>query len=245
MNLNKPKAIVLGVGPERGLGGALCKRFANEGHHVFVGGRSIDKLENIVRIIESQSGSATAVACDATREEDVKSLFETAKTTGDGDLNLAVYNVGNSTPGNIREMDAAFFEKTWRILCFGGFLFGKECTRYLLPKGGTLVFTGASASLRGKSGFGAFNSGKAALRTLAQAMAKEYGAEGLHVGHVIIDGGIAGDKWFSRIGAEPSKDEMERFISLDALTDAYWTLHQQKRDGWSFEIDLRTAIENW
>ncbi len=243
--INKPKAIVLGVGPGRGLGGALCKRFAHEGLHVFVAGRSLDKLEYLAHEINQSGGSATAVVCDATRENDISELFEVAQSVGNGSVDLAVYNVGNSTPGVIREMDARYFEKSWRLLCFGSFLFGRECTRKMLPAGGTLIFTGASASLRGKAGFGAFNSGKAAQRTLAQAMAKEYGGEGLHVGHVIIDGGIAGDKWFSQFDREPDEQELKRVISLEALTDAYWYLHQQSPSGWSFEIDLRTSIEDW
>lgn len=245
IELNKPKALVLGVGPERGLGGALCRRFANQGHHVFVAGRSIEKLELVTTSIEKHGGSATPMVCDATKEEQIVDLFETVKTSDSGRFDLAVYNVGNSTPGTIREMSAEYFEKAWRLLCYGGFLFGKECTTAMLPAGGTLIFTGASASLRGKSGFGAFNSGKAALRILAQAMAKEYGSEGLHVGHVIIDGGIAGDKWFSRLDNEPNSEELNKFIGLEALVDAYWMLYQQKPQGWSFEIDLRTAIETW
>ena len=242
---NKPKAIVLGVGPERGLGGALSKRFAQEGQHVFIAGRSAEKLEVISDEIHHLGGSATPVVCDATKEDSVSDLFAVAQSVGSGPLNLAVYNVGNSTPGSLREMDAGYFEKAWRVLCFGGFLFGRECARQMLPGGGTLIFTGASASLRGKAGFGAFNSGKAALRVMAQAMAKEYGEEGLHVGHVIIDGGIAGDKWFSRLESEPDEEMKKRFISLDALTDAYWNLHVQRPTGWSFEVDLRTAIEEW
>lgn len=115
----------------------------------------------------------------------------------------------------------------------------------MLPGGGTLLYTGASASLRGKAGFAAFNSGKAALRTMVQAMAKEYAAEGLHVGHVIIDGGIAGQRQFDRLGAEPDDKDLERFICLQSLTDAYWMLYRQKPTGWTFELDLRTALENW
>jgi len=242
---NKQKAIVLGVGPERGLGGALCKRFALEGHHVFVGGRSADKLETISDVIHQQGGSATPVVCDATNEESVVDLFELAENVGTGPLSLAVYNVGNSTPGPLREMNVDYFEKAWRILCFGGFLFGRECARRMLPGSGTLIFTGASASLRGKAGYGAFNSGKAALRTMAQALAKEHGADGLHVGHVIIDGGIAGDKWFNRLGDEPDEEMQQKFVSLDALTDAYWNLHVQQPSGWSFEVDIRTSVEEW
>lgn len=242
---NLAKAVVLGVGAERGLGGALCKRFASEGHHVFVAGRTLSKLENIVGRIEDQGGRATAVVCDATDEKNVIDLFNKVESEGSGALDLAVYNVGNSMPGKILDMDTAYFENAWRILCMGGFLFGREVAKRILPGSGTLIFTGASASLRGKSGFGAFNSGKAALRTFAQALAKEHGADGLHVGHVIIDGGIAGDKWFSRLDGEPDDEQMKKFISLEGLTDAYWQLYEQKPQAWTFELDLRTALESW
>ena len=135
------------------------------------------------------------VVADATREADIIALFDAA---GD-DLDLAIYNAGNNTPGKIIEMDADYFENAWRVVCFGGFLFGREAVRRMVPKKtGTLLFTGASASLRGRSGYGAFNSSKAGLRTLAQAMAKEYAGDGIHVGHVVVDGAIAGDKIFSR-----------------------------------------------
>ncbi len=241
----KPKAVVIGVGPENGLGGALCKRFAEEGHHVFVAGRTQEKLENVASVIAKSGGTATPVVCDATDENSVVGLFDTIESEGKGKLDLAVYNVGNSTPGKIREMEADYFVQAWRTLCLGGFLFSREITRRILPGNGTLIFTGASASLRGKAGFSAFNSGKSALRTFAQALAKEYGSEGLHVGHVIIDGGIAGDKWFSRLEKAPDKEIMKQFVSLQGLADAYWNLYQQSPQAWSFEIDLRTSIESW
>ncbi len=242
---SNPKAVVIGVGPEHGLGGALCKRFAAEGHHVFVAGRSPGKLEDVVAVINYSGGSATPVVCDATEESSVIELFDNIENQGDGKLDLAVYNVGNSTPGSIREMEADYFINAWKGLCFGGFLFGREVARRMLPGGGTLIYTGASASLRGRAGFGAFNSGKAAQRTFAQALAKEYGKEGLHVGHVIIDGGIAGEKWFSRLESPPEGEKLNQFISLDGLTDAYWNLYQQDPLGWSFEVDIRTSTEDW
>ena len=245
MSQSNKKALVIGVGAEQGLGGALGKRFAAEGHHVFISGRTQAKLEANVESIHSAGGMATPVTCDATDEQSVISLFDTIESNGSGTLDLVVYNVGNSTPGAIREMEAEFFLQSWKLLCFGGFLVGREVTRRMLPHGGTLIFTGASASLRGKSGYGAFNSGKSALRILAQAMAKEYGLEGLHVGHVIIDGGIAGQKQLDRFNGEPDAATLEKFISLESLTDAYWTLYQQKPTGWTFELDMRTAIENW
>ncbi|MCY3767958.1 MAG: SDR family NAD(P)-dependent oxidoreductase [Gammaproteobacteria bacterium] len=237
------KAVVAGVGPRRGLGGALCARFAREGHHVFVAGRTREKLDAVVDGIESAGGSATAVQCDVTHEASVRDLFDSVENTGNGKLDLAVYNAGNSTPGRIREMEADYFEQAWKTLCYGGFLFGREVVRRMGP--GTLIYTGASASLRGKAGYGAFNSGKAALRTFAQALAKENGPEGLHVAHVVVDGGIAGDKWFGRLGGPPDEEMLKKFVSLDGLTETYWNLYRQTPRAWSFEVDIRTSLEQW
>src|SRR5882757_10635917 len=168
-------AIVIGVGPQRGLGAQLCKRFAAEGLKVIVAGRTKAAIEAVAQDIVHSGGQAEAMVADATNENDMRDLFDLA---GD-DLHLAIYNAGNNTPGKIVDMDANYFEQSWRVVCFGGFLFGREAVRRMVPKGaGTLLFTGASASLRGRSGYGAFNSSKAGLRTLAQAMAKEYASDG-------------------------------------------------------------------
>ena len=239
----KKKALVLGVGAEKGLGAALCFRFAKEGHHVFVAGRTLSKLELVCETVRSNGGEATPVVCDGTIEADVVALFKTAKDNGAGSIDLAVFNVGNNMPGRISEMEADYFEQAWRLVCFSGFLFGKEAARSLLPRGGVVLFTGASASLRGKASFGAFNSAKSALRTFAQALAKEHASEGLHVGHVIVDGGIAGEKAFNR---NPKLlDHQDQLISLEGLTDAYWYLYQQDKQAWTFEMDIRTSQENW
>ncbi|NKB75784.1 MAG: SDR family NAD(P)-dependent oxidoreductase [Gammaproteobacteria bacterium] len=237
------KSLVLGVGPLLGLGAALCQRFANEGHHVFVGGRTRSKIEEVVRDIEAKGGSATPVLCDATVESDVARMFAEADAYGDGPLELAVFNVGNSMPGKVREMTSAYFEEAWRVGCYSGFLFGREAVKTMLPLGGTVIFTGASASLRGKANFSAFNAAKSGLRSFAQALSKEHGSDGLHVGHVIIDGGIAGERQFSR--SKALLENQERLISLDGLTDAYWYLHQQSQQAWTFEVDVRTAVEDW
>jgi NAD(P)-dependent dehydrogenase (short-subunit alcohol dehydrogenase family) len=170
------KAIIMGVGADQGLGAQLAKRFASEGLHVFVAGRTQSRLDALTVEIEQAGGKATAVCADATNEEQVINLFEKA---GNG-LSLAIYNTGNNFPGQIIDMDAEYFRKSWESCCFGGFLFGRETLRHMVPSGkGTLIFTGASASLRGSANFGAFNSAKSGLCTLAQAMAKEYGAKGI------------------------------------------------------------------
>jgi len=238
------KALILGVGPEKGLGASISARFAHEGFHVFVAGRTAQSLKRVVHQIRATGGTATAVVTDATREADVQALFDQVCAVS-GHLDVAVYNAGNNTPGKVMEMDASYFEDAWRVCCFGGFLFGREAARRMLPRGGTLLFTGASASLRGRAGFAAFNSAKAALRNLAQAMAKELGPKGLHVGHVVVDGGIDGDKL--RKGRPEIAERMgeERLIDLAGLADAYWFLHQQPPRAWTFELDLRSKVEPW
>ena len=235
-------AIVIGVGPDRGLGAQLCRRFASEGLHVLVAGRTAEKLDAVVDSIRGDGGSAESVVADATSESDVQKLFERA---GD-DLDLAVYNAGNNTPGRIIDMEADYFEQAWRVCCFGGFLFGREAVRRMQPRGeGTLLFTGASASLRGRAFFGAFNSSKAALRQLAQAMAKEYGPEGIHVGHVVVDGAIAGDKVKTKFPDYAKKLGDDGMISIEGIVDGFAYLYHQPRSAWSFELDIRTSVESW
>jgi len=236
-------AIVMGVGPDRGLGARLCKRFATLEKHVFVCGRTREKLDAVAADISGTGGKATPVVVDTTDEQAVIALFEQAAAAGT--IDAAIYNAGNNTPGTIADMEADYFKQSWQVCCFGGFLFGREAIRRMQNTGGALLFTGASASLRGRAGFGAFNSSKAALRCLAQAMAKECGKDGIHVGHVVIDGAIAGEKVEQHFPEYYKKLGEEGLVSIEAIVDAFEYLYRQPRTGWSFEIDVRTAIENW
>jgi len=224
------------------LGAQLCKRFAADGLQVVVAGRTRTRLDAVVADIRAEGGAATAVVADATSEADIARLFDVA---GD-DLDLAIYNAGNNTPGRIIDMDAGYFENSWRVCCFGGFLFGREAVRRFAPRGrGTLLFTGASASMRGRAKFGAFNSAKGALRNLAQAMAKEYGPEGIHVGHVVIDGPIGGDKIIEGFPEYAERLGEQGMISIDGIVDGYVYLYRQPARAWSFEVDVRTSVEKW
>ena len=180
---------------------------------------------------------------DTTREEDVTALFERAEREA-GVLDLVVYNAGNAAMGQLHDMDAGFFEAVWRVGCFGGFLVGREAVRRMLPRGrGTVVFTGATASLRGKPNTTAFAAAKAALRSLAQSMARAYGPQGIHVAHVIVDGGIAGEKIVKGLPQFAQAMGEDGLVSLDGLADAYWYLHTQSRPCWTHELDLRTFKE--
>jgi NAD(P)-dependent dehydrogenase (short-subunit alcohol dehydrogenase family) len=237
-------AIIIGVGPVDGLGAQLCCRFARLGLHVHVAGRTESRLAELVTLIRSQGGKASSCVTDATDEVQIKNLFEQARATGP--LALAVYNVGNNTPGKIANMDSDYFFKSWQSGCFGGFLFAREALQSMLPcRSGTILFTGASASLRGRANFAAFNSAKAALRTMAQALAKEAGSEGIHVAHVIVDGVIDGEKVRQRFPEYVEKLGDEALVKLTGIVDAYEFLYKQDKSAWSFELDLRTAVENW
>ena len=236
-------AIVSGVGPIDGLGAQLCVRIVKEGLHVLVAGRTQSKLDAVADLIKDQGGSAEAVVADATDEVATKELFARA---GDN-LDLAIYNTGNNTPGRIIDMDADFFANSWRVCCFGGFLFGREAVRQFIAtqRGGTLLFTGASASLRGRANFGAFNSSKGALRNLAQAMAKEYAQDGVHVGHVVVDGPIAGEKIKRGLPEYAERLGEDGMISIDGIVDGFVYLYRQPPQAWTFELDVRTAKEKW
>jgi len=238
-------AIVIGVGAGAGLGAALCRRFAREGLHVFPSGRTLAKLEAVASDIEAAGGRATPVVADATIAADVAALFDAAAGQG-GAPALAVYNAGNNRFRPLLEMDDDFFEDLWRLCCFGGFLFGREAARRMLPNGGgTLLFTGATASIRARPPFTAFASAKAALRAVAHGMAREFGPQGLHVGHVIIDGMIDGDQLNQRFPQLKQQKGEDGMLAVDAIADAYWALHAQHRSAWSLELDLRPFVEKF
>jgi NAD(P)-dependent dehydrogenase (short-subunit alcohol dehydrogenase family) len=241
-------AIVVGVGAERGLGAALCRRFAMEGYHVLVAGRTSIKIEQVVRTIVTAGGSSEPIVADTTSEQDVARLFDRAMAPGPGrsPADLIVYNAGNNRKLDFRETSAEMFEDFWRVGCLGGFLVGRETARRLVPLGrGTLIFTGASASLRGKPGFAHFAAAKAGLRAIAQSMAREYGPHGLHVAHVVIDGGIDGERLRRRLPRSVEERGEDGLLAIDAIAEAYWRLHRQPRSAWTHEIDLRPFKESF
>jgi len=244
--MSTPSAIVMGVGAQRGLGAALCRRFAAEGYHVLVAGRTPEKIEQVVRSIIETGGSAEAVPTDTTREADVVRLFDRAVSppAGREPADLVVFNAGNNRRIDFREISAELFEEFWRVGCFGGFLVGREAARRLVPLGrGTVIFTGASASLRGKPGFAQFAAAKTGLRMIAQSMAREYGPHGIHVAHVVIDGGIDGERLRSRRPDSIKQRGEDGLLNIDAIAEAYWQIHRQRPSAWTQEIDLRPFKE--
>jgi NAD(P)-dependent dehydrogenase (short-subunit alcohol dehydrogenase family) len=238
-------AIVIGVGARAGLGAALCRRFAGEGLQVFAAARTKEKLERVASEIERAGGSAVPVVMDTTLEDDVVRLFDTVEDRGEAP-EIVVYNAGNNEFRPLLEMDAQFWEDLWRLGCFGGFLTGREAARRMLPKGrGTVIFSGATASIRSRPPFTAFASAKAALRALAHGMAREFGPQGLHVGHVIIDGLIDGDRVNERFPELKERRGEDGMLAPDAIAAAYWGLHRQERTAWTLELDLRPYKESF
>ena len=237
------KALVIGVGPLNGLGGQLCKKIAQNNFEVFVAGRTIKSLNLVVENIRQDGNKAKPIVVDTTDENQIKNMI---KEVGSG-LDFAIYNVGNNTPGKIIDMEPSYFKQSWETGCFGGFLFAKEVIKVFLKENthGTLLFTGASASLRGKANFGAFNSSKGALRNLAQAIAKEYSENSIHVGHIIVDGGLAGERIKQRVSDFDERVKDGKLIDIDSVTDAYMYLYNQNKNAWTFELDIRTSKENW
>ncbi|HTZ76623.1 MAG TPA: SDR family NAD(P)-dependent oxidoreductase [Stellaceae bacterium] len=239
-------AVVVGVGAERGLGAALCRRFAAEGYHVLIAGRTAEKIEKVARTIRASNGSAEAVLADTAQEPEVMRLFDRAMApdAGRDPVDLVVFNAGGNQRIDFREMSAGQFEQFWRTGCLGGFLVGRETARRLVPlRRGTLIFTSATASLRGRPGFAGFAAAKAGLRMIAQSMAREFGPHGLHVAHVIIDGGIDGDRLRSRVPEVVRQRGEDGLLDIDAIADVYWHLHRQPRSTWTHEIDLRPFKE--
>jgi NAD(P)-dependent dehydrogenase (short-subunit alcohol dehydrogenase family) len=238
-------AVVVGAGASRGLGGALARRFAREGLHTFVAGRTQERLDALVGEIEAEGGQATAVVTDTTQSRDVIRLLDRALDEG-GSLDLVVYNAGNNRFSGLLDMDDDFFEELWRLCCFGGFLVGRESARRMLPQGsGSILFTGATASIRARPPFTAFASAKAALRGVVHGMAREFGKQGIHVGHVIVDGMIDGDQLNTRFPQFKQEKGENGMLDIDAIADAFWSLHVQHPSAWTLELDVRPYKEQF
>lgn len=238
-------AVVLGVGAQRGVGGAACRRFGREGLHVFVVGRTAEKVERVAKDVVEAGGVATGVVADVTVEADIARALDQAQAARP--LELVHYNAGNNRWGNLLEMESDFFEEVWRLCCLAGFVAGREAARRLVAasRGGSIFFTGATASIRGRPPFTAFASAKAGLRAVAQAMARELGPQNIHVAHVVIDGVIHGEVVESKVpGYIESKGE-DGALDPDAIADAFWMLHTQHRSAWTHELDLRPFKESW
>jgi len=236
-------AVVLGVGPERGLGATLAKHFASKGLHVFIAGRSEDKLNLVADSILKNNGEATIVVTDAIKEYDVSQLFKAIQRQG-SPLLIAAYNVDSNIPSPLLETEIETFTHLWQQNCLGAFLFAKEAiTSMQANQQGTLFFTGATASLRAKPPFTAFASAKAALRALAQGLAREFSPKGIHVVHAVIDGVINGDRAAQQFPEYYQAKGQEGMLKLEAIAETYWSIHCQHPSAWTHELDLRPFKE--
>lgn len=237
-------ALVIGAGDATG--GAVARRFAREGFVACVTRRTAGKLEPLVDRIRAEGGEAHGFASDARREEQVVELIQSIERDI-GPIEVAVFNVGGNVRFPIRDTTTRVYTKVWEMCALGGFLVGREAARVMVPRGrGTILFTGATASVRGGIGFSAFAGGKHALRALAQSMARELGPEGIHVAHVVIDGGIDTDFTRERRGDQYASLKAEGgILDPEAIAENYWHLHTQARSAWTHELDLRPWSERW
>jgi short-subunit dehydrogenase len=231
------------VGSEKGLGSALAQYFAGKGVHVYIAGRSEDKLQLVAEKIQKNGGTVTTVIADATVEHDVARLFKIVQQEG-FPIHIAAYNVDSNIPSPLLETDAETFTTLWKQNCLGAFFFGKEAVNAMKENGkGTLFFTGATASLRAKPPFTAFATAKAGLRALAQGMAREFSSKGIHVVHTIIDGVIDGERAKKQFPDYVESKGKEGLLQLDAIAETYWAIHQQHPSAWTHELDLRPFQE--
>ncbi len=243
--LNERPQVALVIGAGDATGGAIAKRFAAGGMMAAVTRRKRESLDELVSEIEGEGGSAHGFGCDARDEVAVIELFETIERDI-GDISVVVFNIGANVWFPIAETTERVFRKVWEMAAFAGFLAGREAAKAMQQrKRGTIIFTGATASIRGAAGFAAFSSAKFALRALAQSMARELGPQGIHVAHVIIDGAI--DTAFIRdnFPDKYAQKESDGILNPDHIAEQYWLLHQQPRDAWTHELDLRPWQETF
>lgn len=239
------KKVVLVVGAGDATGGAIAKRFASEGFIACVTRRSADKLQPLVDAIIAEGGEAHGFACDARKEEDVVALIEDIET-GVGPIEAFVFNIGANVPCSILEETARKYFKIWEMACFSGFLNAREVAKRMVTRQrGTILFTGATAGLRGASGFAAFAGAKHGIRALAQSMARELGPMNIHVAHVVVDGAIDTDFIRNSFPEKYATKDQDGILDPEHIAENYWYLHSQPRDAWTFELDLRPWNERW
>jgi NAD(P)-dependent dehydrogenase (short-subunit alcohol dehydrogenase family) len=240
-----PSTVALVIGAGDATGGAIAKRFAAGGYTACVTRREADKLVPLVEAIEAAGGKAHGFGSDARKEEEVVALVEQIERDI-GPIEVLVFNIGANVPCSILEETARKYFKIWEMACFGGFLNGREVAKRMVTRGrGTILFTGATAGLRGSANFAAFAGAKHALRALAQSMARELGPRGIHVGHVVVDGAIDTEFIRTTFPERYALKEQDGILDPDHIAENYWNLHVQPRDAWTFELDLRPYMEKW
>ncbi len=236
-------ALVIGAGDATG--GAIAKRFAKGGLIACATRRTADKLQPLIDEIKQAGGQARGFASDARKEEEVVQLVEEIERDV-APIEVMVFNIGANVPCSILDETARKYFKIWEMACFGGFLVGREVAKRMVTRGhGTIIFTGATAGMRGSANFAAFAGAKHALRALAQSMARELGPRGIHVAHVVVDGAIDTEFIRENFPERYATKEQDGILNPDHIAENYWHLHTQARDAWTHELDLRPWIERW
>ena len=239
-------ATVVVVGAGDFIGGEIAKRFAAEGYTVFIGRRQAEKLEPLKAEIEAAGGRVVAKGLDARDEDQMIAFYEEAERTAP--IEASIFNIGANVNFPLVETTSRVFRKVWEMACYSGFLSGREAAKHMLPRGaGSIFFTGATAGLRGGVGYAAFASAKFGLRAVAQSAARELGPQGIHVAHLVIDSGVdtawVRERMRQAAGDGPMPDRV--LMRPAAVAEAYWALHQQAKDAWTFEQEIRPAGEPW
>jgi NAD(P)-dependent dehydrogenase (short-subunit alcohol dehydrogenase family) len=242
-----PVALIVGAGDATG--GAIARRFAQGGYTVCTTRRTLDKLQPLIDQIKADGGQAQGFASDARKEEEVVALIEQIESAI-GPIEVLVFNIGANVPSSILDETARKYFKIWEMACLGGFLNGREVAKRMVARAGeghkgTIIFTGATASLRGSANFAAFAGAKHALRALAQSMARELGPRGIHVAHTIIDGAIDTEFIRENFPERYAMKDSDGILNPDHIAENYWMLHKQPRDAWTHELDLRPWNEKF
>jgi NAD(P)-dependent dehydrogenase (short-subunit alcohol dehydrogenase family) len=241
--------VALLVGAGDAIGAAVARRFARGGYAVCIARREAAKSRAVVDEINASGGKARAVSVDARQEESVKALFaEVEKDVGP--IDVCLFNAGSNVNKPLLETTEKLFFKAWELACYAGFLVGREAANYMVPRGrGTMLFTGATASVKGRTGFTAFSSAKFGLRAVAQSMARELGPKNIHVVHLLIDAGVDSEAIHQRMkaamGISAADIPPDSLTRTSSIAEAYWFSHNQSRDGWTHELDLRPSVESW
>ncbi|CCD88061.1 putative Acetoin(diacetyl) reductase (Acetoin dehydrogenase) (AR) (Meso-2,3-butanediol dehydrogenase); oxidoreductase, short chain dehydrogenase; short chain dehydrogenase [Bradyrhizobium sp. ORS 285] len=245
--MQQRNATVAVIGAGDYIGAEIVKKFASEGFTVFAGRRNGEKLAPLVAEVEAAGGRIVARSLDARKEEETTTFLNDADKHAP--LEVVIFNVGANVNFPILETTDRVFRKVWEMACWAGFVTGREATRLMLPRGGgKIFFTGATASLRGGSGFAAFASAKFGLRAVAQSMARELMPQNIHVAHLIIDSGVD-TAWVrerrAQLWGQEALDNPDLLMPPASVAGAYWQLYQQPKSAWTFEMEIRPFGEKW
>lgn len=241
--------VVLLVGAGDAIGAAVARRFARAGYKVCIARRDAAKSQGLVDELSAEGCVIQVFNVDARQEAEVQGLFAKVEETV-GPIEVCLFNAGSNVNKPLLETTEKLFFKAWELACYAGFLVGREAAQHMLKRGrGTMLFTGATASVRGGKGFAAFSSAKFGLRAVAQAMARELGPKNIHVVHLLIDAAVDSEAIHQRMkaatGIDASAIPADSLTKTASIAEAYWFAHHQSRDGWTHELDLRPSVETW